>query len=105
MTAIECLKCDNFNEDKCWCDYYEDSINENYKGYCNCEEYWGNHIDFMSKTELWDIIDELILINNKQNKIIDDLRESVLKSDKSREYWVKKYSDLCDELIKNNINI
>ena len=59
----------------------------------------------MSKEELSDIIIDLLCINQEQNDIIDDLRDSYVKSDKSREFWVKKYHDLMDEIIKNDIKL
>ena len=105
MTAVECLKCEEFDKEECWCDFYEDKVNEDYKGYCRCSEYWGKGLKEMSKEELSDIIIDLLCINQEQNDIIDDLKDSCIKSDKSREFWVKKYHDLMDEIIKNDIDL
>ena len=100
MTAIECLKCEDLNKDECWCYFYEDYVNEDYKGFCNCYAYWGNDLEEMDRSELWDIIIELLKINENQIETIDSLKEACKKTDKSREFWVKKYNELMNEIIK-----
>ena len=100
MTAIECLKCEDLNKDDYWCYFYEDYVNEDYKGFCNCYAYWGNDLEEMDRSELWDILIELLEINENQIETIDSLKESCNKADKSRELWVKKYGELMDEIIK-----
>lgn len=105
MTAIECLKCEWHEErenDKefDYCNFYEDCINKNYDGFCNCGNYWDNRLDWMTKEELISYIEELGKLILKQNKCIRKLHQSVMSTEKSREYWVKKYCDLCDEIIE-----
>lgn len=36
----------------------------------------------------------------KSNELIEKLKESVIKADNGREYWVKKYYKLQDEIIQ-----
>ena len=47
-----------------------------------------------------ELIEEMQYIIQKQEEKIKLLMKSVESSEKSREYWIKKYYDLMDEMCK-----
>ena len=47
-----------------------------------------------------ELIEEMQYIIQKQEEKIKLLMKSVESSEKSREYWIKKYCDLMDEICK-----
>lgn len=40
MTAIECLRCEHYYFDESYCDFFNDVVNNDYHGFCNCDIFW-----------------------------------------------------------------